>query len=132
MRISCGKVHSYLGMKLDFCKKGQVKITMIPYIKDMVADFSKFDHTQSNTVTPTTDMLFKIKHDAVLLCLDRAKIFHNFIARALFAAKCVCPDILMAVAFLTTCVTAPDKDDWSKLTHMMCYLCGTPNLALTL
>jgi hypothetical protein len=30
---SCGKVHDYLGMKLDFSKPGEVMVTMIDYIK---------------------------------------------------------------------------------------------------
>ena len=41
MKISRGKIHKYLGMTLDFSESGEVKITMIPYIEEMVTDFAK-------------------------------------------------------------------------------------------
>lgn len=34
MYIKCGKGHKYLGMAFDFTTKEEVKITMIPYIKE--------------------------------------------------------------------------------------------------
>ena len=39
MKLCRGKVHDYLGMNLDYTIKGEVKITMIPYIKEMIKDF---------------------------------------------------------------------------------------------
>ena len=33
MKLCRGKVHDYLGMNLEYTIKGEVKITMIPYIK---------------------------------------------------------------------------------------------------
>ena len=42
------------------------------------------------------------------------------------------PDIQTAVAFLTTRVMAPDKDDYIKLAWVMKYLCGTRTMPLTL
>ena len=39
MKLCRGKIHDYLGMNLDYTIKGEVKITMIPYIKDMIQDF---------------------------------------------------------------------------------------------
>ena len=39
MHITQGKVHEYLGMMLDFSVKGKVKITMIPYIKEIIESF---------------------------------------------------------------------------------------------
>ncbi len=41
-------------------------------------------------------------------------------------------DIQTAVAFLTTRVKSPDKDDWGKLKHMLKYLNGTKYLKLRL
>ena len=35
---SCGKVHDYLGMTLDFSKPGEVTVTMIDYIKGILHD----------------------------------------------------------------------------------------------
>ena len=39
IKLCRGKVHDYLGMNLDYAIKGEVKITMIPYIKKMIKDF---------------------------------------------------------------------------------------------
>ena len=52
MKISHGKVHEYLGMTLDISVPGEVKITMIPYVKGMIADFSKYDPSDKIAATP--------------------------------------------------------------------------------
>ena len=41
------------------------------------------------------------------------------------------PDVQPAVAFLTTCASQPDEDDWKKLRRMIDHLKGTPNQILT-
>jgi hypothetical protein len=46
---------------------------------------------------------------------ETGKVFHNFVAKCLFLTKRARPDIHTAVAFLTTWVKKPDKDDWKKL-----------------
>ena len=43
MKLCRGKIHDYLGMNLDYTIKGEVKITMIPYIKEMIKDFREYD-----------------------------------------------------------------------------------------
>jgi hypothetical protein len=39
MRVSRGEKHDYLGMDLDITEPGEVKITMIPYLKVVIRDF---------------------------------------------------------------------------------------------
>ena len=34
-----GKIHDYLGMNLNFSVLGEVKIMMIPYVKDIMTTF---------------------------------------------------------------------------------------------
>ena len=48
VKTLCGKVHNYLGMKLDYSTKGQVSIYMIDYAKSMVENFpsEEFDRCQ--------------------------------------------------------------------------------------
>jgi hypothetical protein len=58
--------------------------------------------------------------------------FHNLVAKTLYATKRARPDTCTAIAFLTTRVRAPDKDDWTKLVHMMKYLRGTRTMPLIL
>ena len=43
MKLCRGKFHVYLGMNLDYTTKGEVKTTMIQYIKDMIKDFREYD-----------------------------------------------------------------------------------------
>ena len=43
MKLCRGKVHDYLGMNLDYTIKGEVKITIIPYIKEMIKAFHEYD-----------------------------------------------------------------------------------------
>jgi hypothetical protein len=40
MAISRGKVHTYLGMTLDFTLPGKVKISMFEYIEEIMCTFS--------------------------------------------------------------------------------------------
>jgi hypothetical protein len=58
--------------------------------------------------------------------------FHNLVAKTLYATKRARPDTCTAIAFLTTRVRAPDKDDWKKLSHLMKYLRGTRSMPLIL
>lgn len=83
-------------------------------------------------MTPAAEHLFQVRDDAVKLSEKKAKVFHNFAARGLFATKRSRPDIHTAIAFLTTRVREPDEDDWKKLQRMMRNLQGTLDLVLTL
>jgi Reverse transcriptase (RNA-dependent DNA polymerase) len=57
VKATCGKVHDYLAMKLDFTKKGCLKIDMIDYVNNMVKDFPE-EVTSSNY--PWNENLFKV------------------------------------------------------------------------
>ena len=48
MKLCRRKVHDYLGMNLDYTIKGEVKITMIPYIKEMIKDFREYYWSPDN------------------------------------------------------------------------------------
>jgi hypothetical protein len=52
MKICRGKIHEYLGMTLDFTVDGEVKITMIPYVKEIVQQFKEHDNSTSTAATP--------------------------------------------------------------------------------
>ena len=112
-------------MQLDFSVVGQVKITMFDYIQEMLEDFHKSDPNKTISRTPAADRLFKVRDDQPKLDEQKSQVFHNFTAKALFATKRARPDIHTYVAFLTTRVICPDKDDRNKLLHMMRYLRGT-------
>jgi hypothetical protein len=132
MRLSRGKVHLYLGMNLDYSVVGEVKITMIPYVQELVTSFKVHDSSDKTAITPASDNLFQVNPDAVPLQEEKASIFHNFVARSLYLTKRARPDIATAVAFLTTRVKGPDVDNWNKLLRLIRYLRGTLELPLTI
>jgi hypothetical protein len=78
------------------------------------------------------DDLFKIGDDHEKLPPEQAVEFHNLVAKTLYATKRARPNTCTAIAFLTTRVQAPNKDDWNKLTHLMKYLRGRGTLLLIL
>ena len=43
MKLNRGMIHQYLGMKLDYYTRGEVKITMYNYIRDIVTDFKQYN-----------------------------------------------------------------------------------------
>jgi hypothetical protein len=52
------KKHDYLGMKLDFTKKGKVKIGMTEYVESMLEVFPEKLKSTDTAVTPASDGLF--------------------------------------------------------------------------
>ena len=151
MTVSRGRIHKYLGMTLDYTVRGQVKITMIDYIDEILTAFDKADPKgggTKKTAAPENlfkvnedceklgeyqpDNLFTVNEDCEKLKPKRAVEFHNLVAKTLYATKRARPDTCTAIAFLTTRVRAPDTDDWAKLVHMMRYLRGTRTLPLIL
>ena len=51
-----GKVHEYLGMRLDYSIPGQVKIDMTDYVKNMIEEFPL--DLSGDKSTPATGRLF--------------------------------------------------------------------------
>ncbi len=80
------------------------------------------------------ERLFDIrdKKDRKLLDKERAMVFHHTTAQLLFMATRARRDIQMTVAFLTTRVKSPDKDNWGKLKGVLRYLNGTKYLKLSI
>lgn len=133
MTVSRGKVHTYLGMKLDYSVKGQVSLSMLEYIDEIIAAFDKADPKAGGTKTSAApENLFTTNDDCDKLKPDKAVAFHNVVAKTLWATKRARPDTCTSIAFLTTRVREPDKDDWAKLTHLVKYLRGTRQLPLIL
>ena len=133
MSVSRGKVHKYLGMTLDYSTAGQVKISMFDYIDEILSAFDKAEPKGGGTKsTAAPENLFRIDESAEKLSHNKAVEFHNLVAKTLYATKRARPDTCTAIAFLTTRVREPDKDDWKKLVHLMRYLRGTRELPLIL
>jgi hypothetical protein len=82
--------------------------------------------------TPAGDHLFTVSDKPEPLDEDTAEMFHHHTAKLLFLSRRASPDIQTAVAFLTTRVKGPDKEDYKKLCRTMQYLRATIDLVSTL
>ena len=126
-----GKKHDYLGMILDYSSKGEVKIDMTRYVKEMIKEFPVKFEKDDTAATPATEDLFKTD-DSENLDKQQAEIFHTTVAKGLFVSKRSRLDIQPTIAFQCTRVKEPNKTDWKKLTRLMKYLNGTQDLVLTI
>ena len=130
LTIRQGKIHDYLGMTLDFSFDGKVQINMEEYIRKMLAELP--DNMGGVATTPDAEHLFKVNQTPTYLDEKDAMFFHHNVAKLLFLCKRARPDIQTAVAFLSTRVQHPDRDDYKKLGRTMKYLRKTIALPLTL
>jgi hypothetical protein len=138
MKVARGKVHKYIGMKLDFTNVGVVTVTMIDYVDDAIKAWdeavTKFNDGFEREVnlqriaTAAPEDLFKVNEDAVKLDKDKSKVFHRIVAMILYIVKRARPDAALANAFLTTRVREPNEDDWRKLRHLINYFRSTREL----
>jgi hypothetical protein len=126
-----GKVHDYLGMKLDYSVPGKVSIDMTDYVKNMLEDFPE-ELSVQGAQYPWSEKLFKVDETSPLLQSSKAEDFHTFVAKSLFVTKRSRIDIQPAVSFLSTRVRAPTEQDWFKLKKMMRFLKRTADDVLTL
>jgi hypothetical protein len=124
-RVLRGRIHDYLGMTLDFTKNGEVKVTMIDYLKKITSDFPAEVH--GTAITPATKNLYKVRPDEYrnVLWEEQGQAFHHAVAQLMFATARARKDIQHMVAFLRTRVNSPDEYDWIKLKRLMKYIGGT-------
>ena len=116
-------------MNLIFCEK-TLTVDMVEYLQEAIKEFLHECNRKMNT--PADIYLFDINHIREKLGNEQKMIFHRLIAKLLFVSKQCRPDIQVAIAFLTTWVMNPNKDDWSKLKQSLCYINNVIDLKLTL
>ena len=110
LSVSCGKVHDYLGMNLDFRVKGEVRIDMEHYIDMMLHDTPKDIEGVSNM--PAAAHLFKTNsEDPKLLNDQKKKIFVHLVIQGLYLSQRGRLDICTAISFLCGRLQSPDEDD---------------------
>jgi hypothetical protein len=132
MHVSRGLVHEYLGMTLDYSIEGEVKITMVDYLKGVSGDFPEVIEGMAPTAAP--EHLFDVRpnKERVLLDEEQVRAFHHVVAQLLVSSSRARKDIQLAVSFLTTRVKEPDEDEWSKLKRLLKYIGGTIYIPLIL
>ena len=125
------KILNYLGMKLDYTKKGQVTIDMREYVQ-MVVDQAPCD-MKGNAKTPAASHLFEVNNeDPELLNETDCTTFHHITMQLQYLSQRGRPDIRTAIAFLSSRVNKPDRDDYKKLSRVISYLRNTVDLMLVL
>jgi hypothetical protein len=134
--VKRGKCHDYMGMDLDYSKKGCLRISMIKYLEKVFEDF--LEVITKVSATPAGDHQLNIRDEEETtargnwLSEEQAQSFYHAVAQLLFLSGRARRDIQVAVAFLTTRVRRPDADDWSKLKRVLQYLQGIKHMKLTL
>ena len=127
LTVHRGNVHSYLGMTWDYSTLGRVKITMEKYVKDVLHGYE----VTGQAATPASVNLFELR-ESDLLGSDDSIEFHSRVAKLLYLAKRVRPDILTPIAFLSTRTRAPTDDDQRKLDRVLRYLNSTKEMGMIL
>jgi hypothetical protein len=128
---TCGKVHDYFRMELDYQKQGELKVNMTKYVENMLNNFLVQLRKKDVAKTPAADNLFNLGTRAKL-DTKRSEIFHTFVAKGLFLCKRARPDIQQGISVLCTRVKDPNQADWEKLMRALKYLNGTREENLTL
>lgn len=131
LTITMGPVVNYLGMTFDFESiKGSVKITMEGFIEEFITDMDgKIDGTADH---PAAKNLFEVHEKEDILDKEMSEFFHSTVAKLLYLAKRVRPDLLVSVSFLTKRVQQPNKNDYKKLCQVVKYLRGSSKYGIVL
>eukprot|EP00804_Cyclotella_cryptica_P005141 CCRYP_018676-RA/>CCRYP_018676-RA protein AED:0.47 eAED:0.17 QI:0/0/0/0.75/0.33/0.25/4/0/800 len=127
--VNRGRRHDYLGIDFDFSEDGVAHLTMTKHLEKIFEDFP--EEIGKECTLPASEHLFEVRDPEETERLRKylpeelAQHFHHTVAQLLYIGTRVRRDIQTAVAFLTTRVKRPDKDDWGKLKRVLKYLKGT-------
>ena len=115
-------------MTFDYRREGTVKISMGKYVADLLAA----EQITKTAATPATLGFFSVDPESPTLDAADKERFHSRVAKLLYLAKRIRPDILCATNFLSTRVQCPTQEDLNKLKRIYMYLNGTQTLGLRL
>ena len=132
LTIKRGRIfEDYLGMRMDFSKRGKVIFSMTEYIERII-DECPSELLKGPCSTPAANHLFRVNESDNPLGEKDTELYHHLTAMLLYLSKKTRPDIQVAVSFLSTRVKLPTCDDWKKLGRCVRYLAATKDLPLTL
>ena len=83
--IERGNKLTYLGMDLDFLSPGELGVSMIPYLQEVVDEFPE-DIQSKKAKTPAANHLFDVNDSAEKLTKEKADVFHHVVAQLLWEA----------------------------------------------
>ena len=96
-----GKIHNYLGLRMDFSEKGQVVLTMHDFISELLKEVPD-ELLRGPSSSPASNHLFQVNEAAMKLNDETAVLYHHLTAKLLYLSKRTRPDLLTAVSFLCT------------------------------
>jgi hypothetical protein len=99
---------------------------MKAYVDSLMEEFK----VEGFAASPTKSDLFEIDANRKALNELERKLFHKQVAKLLYLAKRNCVAIMLAVAFLTTRVTAATEEDREKLLRVLKFLNGNRDMPL--
>ena len=84
LMMHMGGKHDYLGMDMEFTKDGTLEVSMIMYLKNVIAAFP--ETITERAAMPAADHLFTVRHVQEARPLDQkqALTFHHTVAQLLF------------------------------------------------
>ena len=93
-------------MALDYTWGETVKVRMIDYIDEIIYAFDK-EEQRGHTINTRASSyyIYKVDKYCEKLSPDKAKMFHNILAKTLYTTKWEIPDTCTEVDFLTTRVS---------------------------
>jgi hypothetical protein len=117
--MSFGPKVAFLGMSMDFTRRGECEITMNGMCDEIVSSCG----VEGVAKSPAMGTLFEVDPNKTPID-DTAKQewFHSYVARFLYIAKRVKPECLTTVSYLATRVNKADTDDVGKLNRLLRYL----------
>ena len=91
MKVIRRKKHTHLGMLFDFSSTGEVKISMLDCVMELIKEFPEV--IIKGKETPAKCWLFKVREEEKqLLSQEKAEQFHAFVAKLLFLCKRARPE----------------------------------------
>ena len=130
MKVSRGKEHVFLGMKIKFNEDKTVSIDMSEYCKEAIKDFP--GHLRGSSSSPSKEQLFTVDEKSPRLSEEKADIFHSIVMKLACVSKRCRVDLETTLGFLRTRVSKSTEEDWEKLRRALEFLCGTIDDVLTL
>jgi len=125
VKASRGDRHKYLGMEVDFRKRGCVRFEQFGKVADMIDNGPVKLKKSGTAMTPASSDLMSRDDDAKFLSKQRKEQYHNIVAKGIFMAKRSRPDIRHTVAVLAMRVREPNESNWNKMVRLLKYLNGT-------
>jgi hypothetical protein len=119
---------TYLSLEIDINEE-YIKISMKKYIESVLEEWIPYSDNKICS-TPALKQIMERSDKTEKLPVKDRELFHRTVARLLFLAKRIAPDLLLAVSVLSSRVRDPDKMDMVHLQRVLAYLKGSRNRAI--